>query len=747
MPDLDTLQTFNSLFSQYRFRIPDYQRGYAWGEKEHSELLEDIASLTDGNEHFTGLLVIHENYEPALRVKTRGMIKPVFDVVDGQQRLTTMVILMNEIRRAMIDINTEDMKEIAESILKNFLWEPGAGNLQVPKLVMDENNRDFFERNILGMGEKNLIGATMKSHDNLMGAQDYFARKILASKEAQKDKYIEWLEDLYGKVATQLKVMVYRLRTESDAGVVFEGMNSRGKKPNSMDLVKNYLLFAASKLEQDQRKHLSHEINKTWTTIFKRLSAAGRADNEDSLLEFHWITIYDYDRKRWSLEREKSDHVKKKFKALVISPEKHDELFKQVEQYVQTLQNVAVAYTDIYSPASANAFQIYERAPDIKREIIKYSEKLIRIDSLRPFTPLLIAIRLQMPDKPQAYLDVLRFLEKYAFRVFRVAGKRTNSAEDVLFRYGNQFYGKKINLETLLELLQRDLHNRCNDAVFVREFALDNPNKWYGQNGSRPGLKYLLYEYEEQLHGEHAPTINWEAVYNNNKSIEHILPQNPEEDGDWFKAFTPEQAKEYRHVLGNLTLTEDNSKLGRKSFAEKKGVQGQAAACYAISNLRSERELAGISEWNIDSITKRQNTLTTWAIDRWSVPTPPPLPDNQFEALKQRAEANGLGSEFTKIAEIAKRLNLPPKANKNRMSYKSPTNFLHSVIRMYTYPSGIEIWFNFQFFPRYRNVSQEKIISHFNNQSHWWLPPEKVPEFIERLEALAIEVEANKAEE
>jgi hypothetical protein len=745
MPDLDTLQTFNSLFSQYRFRIPDYQRGYAWGEKEHRELLEDIASLTDDNEHFTGLLVIHENHELALRVKTRGMVKPIFDVVDGQQRLTTMVILMNEIRRAMLELNTDDMREIAENIQENFLWEPGAGNLQVPKLVMDENNRDFFERNILEMGEKNLVGATMKSHDNLMAARNYFAQSLLANKEKHKEKFVEWLEDLYGKVAAQLKVMVYRLRTESDAGVVFEGMNSRGKKPNSMDLVKNYLLFAASKLEQDQRQHLSNEINKTWTTIFKRLSAAGRADNEDSLLEFHWMTIYDYDRKHWSLEREKSDHVKKKFKVLLISPERHDELFKQVEQYVQTLQNVAVAYTDIYSPTSASAFQIYDTTPDIKREIVKYSEKLIRINTLRPFTPLLIAIRLQLPEKPQAYLEILKLCEKYAFRAFRVGNSRTNSVEVMLFRYGNQFYNKKINLETLIELLQRDLHDRCNDAVFAHEFAIDNLNKWYGQNGSRPGLKYLLYEYEEHLHGGQTPTINWAAIYENPKSIEHILPQNPEEDSDWIKVFTTEQAKEYRHVLGNLTLTEDNSKLGRKSFDAKKGHQGQAAACYAISNLRSERELAGISEWNIDSITKRQNTLTTWAVDRWSVPTPPPLPDNQFEALKQRAEANGLGSEFTKISEIAKRLNLPPKANKNRMSYKSPTNYLLSVIRMYTYSSGMEIWFNFQFFPKYRNVPQEKIMSHFDSQSHWWLPTEKVPEFIERLEALAIEVEANKA--
>ena len=84
--DLDNLQTFHSLFSQWRFTVPDYQRGYAWGVDQWKALMEDLSTLTDDNDHFTGLLVLHENNDPDARIKTRGIFKDVYDVVDGQER-------------------------------------------------------------------------------------------------------------------------------------------------------------------------------------------------------------------------------------------------------------------------------------------------------------------------------------------------------------------------------------------------------------------------------------------------------------------------------------------------------------------------------------------------------------------------------------------------------------------------------------------------------------------------------------
>lgn len=264
MEDLDKLQTFFSLFSQYRFRIPNYQRGYAWGEKEWRELLEDIATLTEDNEHFAGLLVLHENRDPVVRIRIKGVYKPVYNVVDGQQRLTTIVILLNEIRLAMLALQTEEMIEIANDIRNRYIYERGSGNVLAPKLMLDENNHAFYIHNVLELDGETLLGAGMLSHENLQNAKKYFREYLSEQKLQRGDDYPDWLVNLYGKIVKQMMVMVYRLRNDADAGVVFEAMNSRGKKPNQMDLVKNYLLYLASKLEPDARNHLSQEVNATW---------------------------------------------------------------------------------------------------------------------------------------------------------------------------------------------------------------------------------------------------------------------------------------------------------------------------------------------------------------------------------------------------------------------------------------------------------------------------------------------------
>lgn len=123
--DLDNLQTFHSLFSNWRFHIPDYQRGYAWGADQWQDLMDDLSTLTEDNDHFTGLLVLHENKDPNLLAKALGIVKEVHDIVDGQQRLTTVLILLNEISREMLAIGTDDLLAIAKGIQQTYLYEPG----------------------------------------------------------------------------------------------------------------------------------------------------------------------------------------------------------------------------------------------------------------------------------------------------------------------------------------------------------------------------------------------------------------------------------------------------------------------------------------------------------------------------------------------------------------------------------------------------------------------------------------------
>ena len=540
-----------------------------------------------------------------------------------------------------------------------------------------------------------------------------------------------------------MKVMVYHLRSEADAGVVFETMNSRGRKPNELDLVKNYLLFLASKLDQETRRKLSADINDAWTVIFQQLSAAGRPDDEDTLLEMHWVTTYDYDRKRWASKREKSDHIKGRFKPMIVQPEMHPQMATGVAEYVRTLKSTAVVYRDILQPGHSEAFQIFSANPAVRKQVVRFSEKLVRLGILRPFIPLLIAIRLKYPEDAQKYLEAVQLCEKYAFRVFRVVNAHSNTVESLLFRLGNLVYTGKMTLEVAFEELRRDLLARCSDAVLAQSFDIQELNPWYGKRG----LAYFLYEYEEELFKPEEPIINWQTiVHGGAKSIEHILPQNPAEAGYWTDRFTDEERQRLIHQIGNLTLilADWNPSLGNKPFPLKKGVQGQDDRCYANSDLKITRLLVSVQAWTPEEIERRQQRLAEWALKRWHVEAPPPLPDNLFEALKARARQNGLGAEFSHIHELAKRLKLHPRAYKNGMSYRKPGDYTRGVLRLYYYPTGLDVKINALNFSASVGISEMRIREILRVDRYAWVPLEQIPDFIQRLEQLAREVEGKR---
>lgn len=735
--DLDNLQTFHSLFSQWRFTVPDYQRGYAWGEDQWKALMEDLSTLTNDNDHFTGLLVLHENKDLDVRIKTRGIVKDVYDVVDGQQRLTTIVILLNEIRRSMEGLKSGDLPEIARSITDTYLFEPGPGGKPVLKLNLDRMNRDFFAHNVLEVDGVDLLGAEIQSHKNLAGARAYFREYLQTKQTDMGEGYAVWLETLYGKVSNQMKVMVYRLRSEADAGVVFESMNNRGKKPNHLDLVKNYLLFLASKLGPELNPQLTAEINKAWETIFKQLSAAGRPEDEETLLQMHWYTVYDHDKKHWDNEKEKSDLIKRRF-SLVDYLDRYDELYQKLVTYVRTLSNAAIAYSDLRRPSRPDAFQIYANTPEIRAEIIKYSQKLLRLGILRPFQPLLIAVRLRNPDSADQYLQVVKQCERYAFRVFAIAERRASGKEAVLFRLGNQFYHGRISITALDETLRRDLMKECDDTLFKNSFSVENPTPWYGKRG----LAYFLYEYEEELYKPEEPIINWQTIYEGgHKTIEHILPQTPEESGYWADRFSQEDRERLTHQIGNLTLTEDNSCLGRKPFPEKKGRLGKSC-CYANSNLKIERQLAELADWTPEEVKTRQNKLASWALKRWHVEAPPPLPIEGWDRQIQIARQNGVEKEFLALDEVAVKLGLGPAPGKNCMRYKPKYDWTLNAITVYCYQDALSVRLRPHNFPRREGLSEARVLQAFNNQRDWWVPTNQFSGFLSRMEGLLAEADA-----
>jgi hypothetical protein len=600
---MQSVYTVQELFTDKVLRIPDYQRGYAWGEQQLEDFWEDLEYLGPDKDHYTGTVILHDQAEDIL--DEEGKRQRVFHVVDGQQRLTTVVLLLNCIRAQF----EKSDPILAAGIKKSYVQFLASNKLRAFKLELNPDSQDYWANSILGE-PISPQGPTIASHHRLRFAKDYFSERISKELAAQGNGANAWLKDsLFRKLTQQLKVSQYIVSGPEEVGVIFEVMNDRGKPLSELEKVKNYLLYLSSKL-QVRANPLSGQVNATWAAIFERLMRAGldTDKDEDRLLRSQWVFAYAPDAKEW----DGSKSIKKQFKLKNYSGQ-HKELLGNLTAYTRVLKDCVPPFCDAYDPGGAESFKVF--AEPTRSAIRKWQEKLRRIDVVAPFLPLLIACRLRFPDEGEKYLALLQLCEKFAFRVYRVAGRRSNAGQPRLFRLSFKLWMHATTFEDALSDVHRYALKYCSNKTFEAFPQLDNDE---GMRYGWTGLKYLLYEYEEHLAGKREINLSWKSVSTDKseKTIEHILPQTPQHKY-WKERFNSAARERFTDDIGNLSLTVDNSAYGRKPFPDKKGAPGSPTPCYANANLMMERELSKFSDWNEASILKRRKKIIDWYLERW----------------------------------------------------------------------------------------------------------------------------------
>lgn len=609
---MNHVEPLQSIFARRLFRIPDYQRSYAWAEKQWKDLLDDLELLGPDKSHFGGTLVICRTAGKPDFTDNEGSDYESYDVIDGQQRLTTLAILLDVIGDEMT--NLPAVNSYARGIHRNYLCVYDHNGQPVPRLQLGRDTHDYFFRNVLGFGHS-IDGADLVAHTRLREAHGRFAAYLAEQRETLNERYIDWLMEFYRKVTSRFKMLVYVIESDAEAGVIFEAMNNRGKDITEMDKVKNHLLYLATKLELEEGHDLAERVNKAWTDIFHRLMAAGlmEKDDEDRLLRVHWLMAYNYQLDQWK----QIESIKQRFNLRAYAG-KHAALLTDLKTYVETLGAASLAYADIYYPERSDAFRSYKSQPAVWRQIVDASEKLRRLGQVAPFLSLLIAVRLRCPEDGEAYLRAVTLCELFAFRVYAWLGRRFNVGQTRLLRLGHDIYTAQQPVAQALDSLQGAALEFCADSQFAAAF--DTPGHWYEWYS----LKYFLYEYEQHLANQLriADRLPWRDVEGRKKheTIEHILPQSPT-DSYWSERFTPEQLEKWTHDIGNLCLTRFNTELSNKPFPEKIGVLGAGnGSGYINSLILQERALAAAVEWNEAAIIERRNRLRDWALERWRVP-------------------------------------------------------------------------------------------------------------------------------
>lgn len=522
--------------------------------------------------------------------------------MDGQQRFTTIVLLLSEISRALSEY--ESSRVLAQGIRKNYVEAADLAGLPLHKLSLNEDTDDFFKKGILPESPS-IAGPQVESAQRLSNAKEQIA-EYLCTMGGERS-----LQNLYRKVTTRLHFNLYEVETEAEVGMIFEVVNSRGKPLTELEKVKNYLLYTASSFDigEDNRKEFAKSVNQAWANLLKQLMAAelGSPADEDQMLRAHWLMQYDPQPKNW----EGHGSIRSRFDLREYQGN-HTELLRELHKYVNGLRDACICFCDALRPARSNAFDNFNG--DVRYDIIRWNEKLVRIGVIATFIPLLMAARTRWPSEPKKYLEIVRLCELFAFRVYRAAESNSNYRQAALFRIAYEVeHG--MEFDDAVRRVKKEMtpwaNSRFNDFTNI-----EKPDHWYWWRG----LRYFLYEYEEHLASARgvSPKVSWEGI-GSGESVEHVLPQVIENQSYWQQFFDADSHEKYVDDIGNLVLTKDNSSLSNKPFPDKKGTIDAEWPCYATSSLFQERELALQDDWAPKAIDERRARLLNWAKKRWHV--------------------------------------------------------------------------------------------------------------------------------
>ena len=615
---MDNLVSLDGLFFSRVFRIPDYQRGYSWETRQIREFLEDLEILEDNRYHYTGTVVLHQTHSGSTQKDAEGNSYRLVDIVDGQQRVTTIVLLLDGICRSLAGLSGS-ADTLSGGIKKKFIATQDMNGQPLFKLSLNEDTDHFFKKGVLAK-QPGVETPQITSERRLAEAKQQIT-DYLRDNTRDADTAEEWLRSLHHKVTDLMRFTLYQAEDAAEVGVIFEVMNDRGKSLTDLEKVKNYLLYASNSLDTDN--NLARDVNAAWSKILRRLMVADliSSADEDRLLRAHWLTYHDPQSRRWQGSRSVKDEFNlRKYK----DREQRATLLDRLHTYTQGLRVSSLSFCDAYAPYRSDAFASFDVNSKTRAQVKEWSAKLGRVRVLVPFLPILLAVRERWPEEPNKYLEILKLCEIFAFRVYRLRGYRSDAGQATLFHIGHDVAHQRKDFEDTIASFKNNLEYWCGNKEFESLMSPENQheNQHISNAYSWRGLRYFLYEYETTLALEQgaSPKVAWDDLPRDlEDTIEHILPQSIERQPYWRDRFGEPEHGRYLHDLGNLTLTRCNSSLGNKPFPEKRGEFGTDEYSYAGSSLYLERGLTHWQDWNPSAIEERRTRLLEWGKKRWWV--------------------------------------------------------------------------------------------------------------------------------
>ncbi|MGO4726943.1 MULTISPECIES: DUF262 domain-containing protein [unclassified Inquilinus] len=547
-----------------RFIVPNHQRDYSWRVEEIEQLFDDIedAILKESGIYFLGLMVF-------LRSRPN-----ILTVLDGQQRLATVVIVLSAIRAWLQQYS--DHADDAAKIQEWFIGRSELGEKELQaRLTLNAANSQTFSEYILksvALEDIEEVKNRLKRQDpnrRLLEAAVYAHERVrkMANSHGSPAEAAKYLFKFVLYIRDQTHAVRLIVESEDAAFTIFETLNDRGLDLSPLDLIKNHLFRSADAKSETQVR----DLESRWAQMMATLANV----SSDNFLKVYWTSRHG---------RIRTTNLFNAFKRQYATPQSAIDLSLDM-----------LGASEHYAALDAADDPVWARYPEAVRTVLR-SQGAIGGQLMHPI--MLAALsKLAVSEMER----LLRLLEVVIVRYQLIGGGNTGKLESSASIIARKIFAGELTSATAVFQDFRDIYP--SDEEFRQNFLIKQE-----RNNAR--AQYYLRKIEaEAIRLDRG--IMAQELQPGSLTVEHILPKNPADEWKDVIVKDPDTVEESVFRIGNLCLlTQVNKDLGRKSFSDKRKVFGE-------SSLLTTRMVADVDLWDRSAIERRQEHLAKLAVSAW----------------------------------------------------------------------------------------------------------------------------------